>query len=147
MKAVAEKRDVILDVIGTPGGLRGHVDAGQLEQVLTNLVMNAIHAMRGRGTITVGLECRHAQPPADLGREPGDHACIFVKDEGSGIRPDVLPRIFEPFFTTKDTGEGTGLGLSVVHGIVKQHGGWIEVSTEVEKGTCFFVYLPLATEP
>ncbi len=147
MKAVAEKRDVILEVIGTPGGLRGRVDAGQLEQVLTNLVMNAIHATRGRGTITVGLERCHAQPPADLGREPGDHACIFVKDEGSGIRPDVLPRIFEPFFTTKDTGEGTGLGLSVVHGIVKQHGGWIEVSTELGTGTCFSVYLPLATEP
>jgi two-component system NtrC family sensor kinase len=67
---------------------------------------------------------------------------IEVRDEGSGIAPDALPHIFEPFFTTKDVGEGTGLGLSVAYGIVKDHGGWIDVASRFGEGSAFTIWLP-----
>ena len=81
-------------------------------------------------------------PPAEDGR--GEQPClrIEVRDEGRGIAADALPRIFEPFFTTKDVGEGTGLGLSVAYGIVKDHGGWIDVASRVGEGSTFTVWLP-----
>ena len=69
---------------------------------------------------------------------------LAVRDEGLGIRPEHLAHVFEPFFTTKGAGEGTGLGLSVSHGIARDHGGWIEVDSQLGAGTCFRVYLPLA---
>ena len=67
---------------------------------------------------------------------------LVIADDGPGIPPELLPRIFDPFFTTKDVGEGTGLGLSIAHGIVRDHGGWIDVKSELGKGSCFYVYLP-----
>ena len=67
----------------------------------------------------------------------------MIDDEGSGIAPDALPRIFEPFFTTKDVGEGTGLGLSVTYGIVREHGGWIDVEARTPRGSRFVVHLPM----
>ena len=71
------------------------------------------------------------------------YAVISVKDEGVGIAPEVLPRIFEPFFTTKAFGEGTGLGLSVAYGMVREHGGWIDVVSKPQQGSCFSVHLPM----
>ena len=73
----------------------------------------------------------------------GEFVRLYVKDSGTGIAPDVLSHIFEPFFTTKEAGDGTGLGLSVVYGIVKDHAGWIAVASDVEKGSTFSVFIPV----
>jgi PAS domain S-box-containing protein len=110
------------------------VDRHMLEQVLMNLVLNAIQAIKGGGTVTIRTRIM-------------DEACaIEVRDTGCGIQPHVLPRIFDPFFTTKGVGEGTGLGLSVSLGIVERHGGRILVDSEVGKGSLFTVALPLTRE-
>ena len=116
---------------GDVGRVRGH--AGQLHQVFMNLLTNAAQAIsdRGRGgLIRIATERRDGK------------AVITVADDGPGIPPDVLPRIFDPFFTTKDVGKGSGLGLSIVHGIVERHGGSIAVDSAVGRGTTFVVSLP-----
>ncbi|MEW6499987.1 MAG: response regulator [Thermodesulfobacteriota bacterium] len=121
-------------------------DPVQLHQVLMNLCTNASHAMRQEGgTLTVRLDevamgADLAQRHPDL--KPGSYIRLTVRDTGHGIEPSVMARIFEPFFTTKEVGEGTGMGLAVVHGIVKEHGGAIEVSSEAGEGTSFAVYFP-----
>ena len=76
------------------------------------------------------------------GARAGSFACLSVSDTGAGIPPEILPRIFEPFFTTKEIGKGTGLGLATAFGIVQQHNGWINVVSQVGRGTTFYVYLP-----
>ena len=122
-----------------------HADAGMLDQVLMNLAVNAHDAMPKGGQLVIETsavefdESVCAQSP--LAR-PGSFVCLSVGDTGCGIPPENLPRIFEPFFTTKDVGKGTGLGLATVFGIVQQHQGWINVYSEVGRGTIFRVYLP-----
>jgi two-component system, NtrC family, sensor kinase len=123
------------------------VDLNQFEQVVTNLVVNAIHSMDHPGKVLVAIAQERARPPADIGGDEADYVCVSVKDDGSGIVPEHIPHVFEPFFTTKDVGEGTGLGLSVAYGIVREHGGWIEVRSAVGEGTEFAVYLPLHGAP
>ncbi|MES2047112.1 MAG: ATP-binding protein [Pseudomonadota bacterium] len=103
----------------------------QLNQVFMNMLVNASHAMKEMGTITIRTACKD------------DNVIIQFLDNGSGIPPEALSRIFEPFFTTKPVGSGTGLGLSLAYGIVKKHGGRIEVESEVGVGTCFSIYLPI----
>ena len=119
------------------------VDLNQFEQVVTNLVVNAIQSMTHDGKVVVALSDERARPPADIAGDETRYVCVRVADEGEGIAPEHLPHVFEPFFTTKDVGEGTGLGLSVAYGIVRDHGGWIEVNSVLGKGTEFAVYLPL----
>jgi signal transduction histidine kinase/FixJ family two-component response regulator len=120
-------------------------DIGMMEQVLVNLVVNARDAMPGGGQLQITTEAitfDAVQDPNHPEARPGDFVCLTVKDTGTGISPEHMPRIFEPFFTTKDVGKGTGLGLATVYGIVKQHQGWIEVSSQVGAGTGFRIYLP-----
>ena len=83
-----------------------------------------------------------ALPPTELGGPEAEWVRVDVMDEGEGISPEVLPQVFEPFFTTKDVGEGTGLGLSVSYGLIRDHGGWITVSSELGRGSCFSIFLP-----
>ena len=118
------------------------VDAGQLQQALTNLIVNGMQAMKQGGVLRVRLGRERALPPADLGGPEAEWVRLDVRDEGEGIAPEVLPHVFEPFFTTKDVGEGTGLGLSVSYGLIRDHGGWISVSSEPGRGSCFSIFLP-----
>lgn len=117
------------------------MDPDHFEQVVLNLVINARDALADTGTITISVEA--------AGESDGskDEALLRVTDTGTGIQPDVLDHIFEPFFTTKPVGEGTGLGLSTLYGMVDQYGGRTEVSSEVGRGTTFSIHLPLVVEP
>lgn len=120
-------------------------DVTQLGQVLMNLCVNARDAMPKGGTIRMSarnLSVDEHFAGMNPGAHPGPHVALSVKDTGVGIPPEVLPKIFDPFFTTKDVGKGTGLGLATVHGIVKDHGGFITVRTDIRTGTEFVVYIP-----
>ena len=126
---VEKEVDVSLRVVGFPG---------QIDQVLMNLVTNAAQAIGERpqgGIIRIGLRAVDGQ------------AEISVADDGPGIPDEVLPRIFDPFFTTKDVGEGSGLGLSIVHGIIERHGGRIRADSRPGEGTTFRIWLPLRSTP
>ncbi|MBI3851826.1 MAG: PAS domain S-box protein [Verrucomicrobia bacterium] len=122
-------------------------DAGMLEQVLMNLSVNARDAMRKGGQLTLATELFLADS-AYVRQRPeareGEFVCLSVRDTGCGMPPEILEHIFEPFFTTKAVGEGTGLGLATVFGIVQQHRGWIEVSSQSGRGSTFKVFLPTA---
>lgn len=126
------------------------VDEGQMEQVLINLAVNARDAMGTRGKLRIETENFTNRKPKKVGTEetmpPGHWTVIKVTDTGCGIPKDIIDRIFEPFFTTKEVGHGTGLGLATVYGIVRQTGGYLQVDSEVGKGTTFTIYLPRANE-
>jgi len=120
-------------------------DVAMMEQILFNLVVNARDAMPQGGDLLISTKKLHVGSeyiPSGSGIPPGDFICLRIRDTGCGIAPENLPRIFEPFFTTKEAGKGTGLGLATVYGIVKQHGGWVRVSSRVGKGTIFRIFLP-----
>lgn len=124
-------------------------DPTQLHQVLLNLGVNARDAMRQGGVLTFGAKREHLDAArgtaSGLTVPPGDYLVLFVRDNGSGIAPEVLEHMFEPFYTTKPRGEGTGLGLSTVLGIVRGHGGGLDVVTQLGAGTEFRVFLPVAS--
>lgn len=131
-----------------PGRVFG--DPTQIHQILMNFCTNAAHAMRDtKGVLSVelaGMELDGEDTALYPDLVPGKYVRLTVTDTGHGIPPELRDRIFDPFFTTKAMGEGTGLGLSVVHGIVKAHGGSISFYSEVDKGTTFHVYLPVIEE-
>jgi len=139
--ALARKRGITVTIENPDEPLLAEVDPAQMQQVLANLVPNALQAMGDGGRLTIRLGRRHAVPPADLGGNAADFATITVEDEGAGIAPEQLAHVFEPFFTTQDVGEGTGLGLSVAWGIVRDHGGWIDVESEPGRGSRFTILL------
>lgn len=142
LRPLARKHRVELEFDLPAEPLYVKADGTLLQQVLTNLVVNAIDAMPRGGTVTITAAQETATPPADIGGTPGQYVCCSVQDTGEGMRPEILPRLFEPFFTTKGIGKGTGLGLAVSYGIVSEHRGWIDVETELGKGSRFKVYLP-----
>jgi len=122
-------------------------DPGQLEQVLLNLALNARDAMSRGGRLIIATEQRQIEPaeiPSGFDAAPGAYVRLRVSDSGCGIPAENLPRIFEPFFTTKGVGRGTGLGLATVYGIVRQHHGWIEVTSTPGGGSSFDIHLPAA---
>ena len=147
LNTVAVKRNVNLTLTSDDAPVWATVDAGQIQQVLTNLVMNALQAMTRKGNVTVSIQPERARPPEGYGKGEGDYVCVRVQDEGEGISRENMQHMFEPFFTTKDVGEGTGLGLSIAYGIIREHGGWIDVQSEVGRGSTFFVFLPQETGP
>ena len=138
-------RSIVLQtkIVAQPPPVRA--DATQIKQVLMNLCINARDAIAGEGRITLSLDFiqldkTHAL--AQIEAKYGPYAVLSVEDTGAGIPPEILDRIFDPFFTTKEEGRGTGLGLSTVRGIVKGHGGFLTVDSEVGRGTTFRIYLP-----
>ncbi|QLC24949.1 PAS domain S-box protein [Parasphingopyxis algicola] len=125
-----------------------HTDPSQLESAILNLAVNARDAMPNGGKLTIGsglvhLDTEYAAREVDL--EPGDYVVLAVTDTGVGIPADEIEKVFEPFFTTKDLGSGTGLGLSMVYGLVKQSGGHVRIYSEVGHGTSVKLYLPIET--
>jgi signal transduction histidine kinase/CheY-like chemotaxis protein len=142
--------DIALSVRLTEQPATVVVDAGQIEQVIVNLAANGRDAMPAGGQLVI--ETRHlllsAEEIADRpGMTPGAYVQLSVTDSGKGMDVETQARIFEPFFTTKGPGEGTGLGLSMAYGIVKQSGGWIWVYSEVGQGTTFKIHLPATDAP
>ncbi len=133
------------------GGLwNTFVDGAQVENALLNLAINSRDAMKGHGKLTIeagnaSLDDAYAAQHAEV--VPGQYVMLAVTDTGSGIPPDLMERVFEPFFTTKPEGQGTGLGLSMVYGFVKQSGGHVKIYSELGQGTTIRVYLPRSRQP
>jgi PAS domain S-box-containing protein len=141
--------DILLTVALLPGGGLVKVDPGHLGQVLINLAVNARDALPNGGGLTIRTERVDLGSPVTVGGQEmpaGHYVRLVVSDTGHGMTADVKSRIFEPFFTTKGVGKGTGLGLAVVHGFVKQSGGYIEVDSVEGKGSTFSISLPLIEE-
>jgi len=159
--AVTDTRPLLQRLIGSNIGIDMALSAGpkwvrvdrsQLVQVVMNLVINARDAMSDTGQVVIRTETLEVGPAQRIDRlglpvEPGAYAELAVSDSGTGIAPEHLPRIFEPFFTTKGTGQGTGLGLATVDGIVSQSGGRIQVESAPGRGTTIRILFPLASEP
>jgi PAS domain S-box-containing protein len=126
-------------------GLLVRADPTQMHQIIMNLSTNAVHAIgSGQGVVEVHLAARSMGEVGDPpGLAPGRYVCLSVADDGAGIAPEHLDRIFDPYFTTKKQGEGTGLGLAVVHGIVTKAGGHIDVTSDPGQGTTFRIHLPI----
>ncbi|MCD8563144.1 MAG: response regulator [Alphaproteobacteria bacterium] len=141
--------NIELDMIHGAGLGLVKVDGGQMEQVLINLAVNARDAMQDGGKLVISTENFTNRKPKKLLSEelpPGHWTVIKVTDTGHGIPSDILTRIFEPFFTTKGIGQGTGLGLATVYGIIRQTDGFLDVESIVGQGTTFTLYLPRATD-
>lgn len=123
-------------------------DPAQIDQVVLNLVINACDAMPSTGTLTVetgNVDITEGSNPGLPEAHPGSYVFISIEDTGKGMAKETRDQMFEPFFSTKPPEQGTGLGLSVVYGIVRQHGGWIDVSSETGRGTRIKVFLPVAS--
>lgn len=143
LEPVAQRKQVRLLLADLPVARVVQFDGSQMMQVMTNLVANAVQATAAGGLVTISLEEAELAPPEETGLATRRYVGIRVKDTGAGIKPEHLSQVFEPFFTTKDTGEGTGLGLSVAQGIVRDHDGWVAVESQLGQGSSFIVHLPV----
>ncbi len=138
-----------LRLISVENGLEVKADPGQLGQILTNLCVNARDAMAGSGVITIDIRKEQIEDdhyPGNPWAAPGEYVVLEVADTGCGMSRETQERIFDPFFTTKEVGQGSGLGLSTVYGLVNQHHGFIHVYSEIGKGTTFRIHLPHADQ-
>ena len=142
LTALAEKNNVSLTLECEEAPFPIQLDVGQMQQVFSNLIVNAIQSMPDGGPVTVSLARAHDVTDDHGSCRQGEFYRLAVEDGGVGISAAEIDQVFEPFFTTKDVGEGTGLGLSISFGIVQEHGGWIDVNSEVGHGSCLSVYLP-----
>lgn len=160
LEPVVEEALTLLSVSLRPGqvlergfdapGARLRGDPSQAYEAVMNLCTNALQAMPGSGLLSVHLERVHVAAPRWLSHsalEPGDYVALSVTDQGDGITPRAMEHLFEPFFTTRGAQSGTGLGLAVVHGVVAELGGAIDVRSTPGQGACFSLYLPETTEP
>jgi two-component system, NtrC family, sensor kinase len=138
LRGLAQQRSVGLAVEPSDGKTKLFVDPGQLQQAIINLVMNAIQASEAGGLVRLAV----TTALRDGDTAPEEYVVLSVSDQGRGISPESREHIFEPFFTTKSSGEGTGLGLSVARDIVREHGGFVEVSSQPDEGSTFQLYLP-----
>jgi PAS domain S-box-containing protein len=138
------RKDIVIHYDLDPALRPIEADAGQIEQVLMNLFVNAADAMIGGGDMTLKTENTDSEAMQDklYNPKPGHYVLFSITDTGSGMDKNTMERIFEPFFTTKEMGRGTGLGLASAYGIVKGHGGFIDVESEKGSGTTFKIYLP-----
>jgi len=141
--------EITVEVSGTPGLWNTLIDPNQLENALLNLCINARDAMPAGGRLTIETANLHLDESFTRRRDmsAGDYVSLCVTDTGSGISPDMIERVFEPFFTTKPLGQGTGLGLSMVYGFVRQSGGQVRIHSTPGQGTTVCLYLPRSDEP
>ena len=146
LKPAAEKQKIIFELIKNDDIPLISIDPFQVQQVLINLVMNAIQAMPEGGHLKIELHKKYSCHSTLSNGQEQNYVAISIKDEGKGIPKENINHLFEPFFTTKNVGEGTGLGLSIAYGIVQEHGGWIDVKSRVGEGSCFTIYLPLEVD-
>jgi CheY-like chemotaxis protein len=136
--------NIAVEVVGAAGLWLTKVDAPQLESAVLNLAINARDAMPNGGKLTIETANKWLDERAARDRDvpPGQYVSVCVTDTGVGMPPAVVARAFDPFFTTKPVGQGTGLGLSMIYGFVRQSGGQVRIYTEVGKGTTMCLYLP-----
>jgi two-component system NtrC family sensor kinase len=144
---IAGKSGITIEFSAPSGPCVTRCDAFLFEQALTNVVLNGLQAMAAGGTLRMEVFRKMATPPKSASSTPERFGVVRVTDTGRGIEPADLERIFDPFFTTKDIGEGTGLGLSVVYGILEDHGGFIEVESQVGRGSQFDLLVPMRDLP
>jgi two-component system NtrC family sensor kinase len=142
LSPLARRRSVVIDFKSPGAPLEATVDHEQIQQVLLNIIVNGIEAMPHGGQLTISAEIYEKAVPGHSGDAITPFIRIRIRDSGEGIAPENIPRLFDPFFTTKGREEGTGLGLSISSNIVREHGGWIDVQSEIGKGTMFRIYLP-----
>ncbi len=143
-RTMPENISIVMDM--PEGEVIINADPGRLQQIIMNLTINARDSMPGGGTLKFDVDRVEVKPgkrPPESGMRPGEWARLLVSDTGDGIKEEAIPHIFEPFYTTKEPGEGTGLGLSQVYGLIKQHDGFIDVKSKVGEGTTFIIHLPL----
>lgn len=137
------KQTTSIELLGKDIPFFINIDAGQIQQVLANILTNAIKAMPDGGKIVINIQEKRAVNKKSFDGKEKDYVCISVQDEGDGISKEDIDFLFDPFFTTKSVGQGTGLGLSIAADICFEHDGYIDVNSEFGKGSCFMIYLPI----
>ena len=130
----------------TPAEFRANVDPSQLQQVLSNLIMNAVQSRESDVHVQIAANLFEGASPDVVNGPSRQWVRISVTDDGVAIAEEDRVHVFEPFFTTREVGKGTGLGLSIAHEIIAEHGGWMTVDSVIEKGSTFCVFLPLELE-